>query len=147
MKFRLKCDKNNYEIQKKILQEEIIEITEENSDYTISLEKNIGSIKGKKQDKIYKININEIVYFQTTGRYNYLYTINDSYFIDISLLNLVSLLPKHFTRISKSGIVNVEYIEYIKPLYNSKYELNMKNNNSIFVTRSYYKTFKKKLGL
>ena len=147
MRFRLKCDNKNYNLQKKILSGETIEITEEDSEYTIYLEKNIGSIKCKKQDKIYKINIGEILYFQTTGRYNYLFTINDTYQVDVSLLNMTSLLPTHFIRISKSGIVNIKSIEYIKPLYNSRYELKIGNYDSIIVTRSFYKIFKKKLGL
>ena len=129
MRFRLKCDNKNYDLQKKILNGEMIEITEEDSDYTIYLEKNIGSIKCKKQDQIYKVNI------------------NDTYYVDVSLSNIISLLPTHFIRISKSGIVNIKSIEYIKPLYNSRYELKIGNYDSIIVTRSFYKIFKKKLGL
>ena len=78
MKFKLKCDKSNYELQKELLNGKTVEIVEEDSIYEISLDDKITSIKCKKQDRVYKIDTSKILYFQTTGRYNYLYTIDNN---------------------------------------------------------------------
>jgi len=57
------------------------------------------------------------------------------------------LQDKYFIRVSKYALVNINKIEYIKPAFNSKLLLIMKNGDQVEVNRRYYKTFKKTLDL
>jgi DNA-binding LytR/AlgR family response regulator len=57
------------------------------------------------------------------------------------------LKEKHFIRVSKYTLVNINKIEYIKPALNSKLILLMKNKDQVEVNRHYYKTFKKTLNI
>lgn len=50
-----------------------------------------------------------------------------------------------FQRISKSQIVNLKKITYIKPLLNSKIEITLSGNIKLVVNRSYLKAFKEAL--
>jgi len=57
------------------------------------------------------------------------------------------LQDKYFIRVSKYALVNINKIEYIKPAFNSKLLLVMKNGDQVEVNRRYYKTFKQTLDL
>lgn len=57
------------------------------------------------------------------------------------------LEPYHFVRISKSFIVNLRQIKYIKVGLNAKLHLTLNNQSQLEVTRSFVKTFKKHLNL
>ncbi len=58
-----------------------------------------------------------------------------------------NLETRNFVRISKSFLVNLRKIEYIKPLVNSKLKLIMINGDILEVNRTYIKSFKGKLKL
>lgn len=102
---------------------------------------------GKRLDSVYKINLNEVIYFQSVGRYNYIYTSNGIFKIDDTLKTIESRISSNFVRISKSAIVNLYYVLSIKPTYNMRFELKMKDNEDIIVTRSFQKKFRKRIGL
>jgi DNA-binding LytR/AlgR family response regulator len=57
------------------------------------------------------------------------------------------LEPYHFVRISKSFIVNLRQIKYIKVGLNAKLHLTLNNQTQLEVTRSFVKRFKKHLDL
>lgn len=50
-------------------------------------------------------------------------------------------------RISKSAVVNVSRITYIRPMLNGKFEATLKNNEKIMISRQYVPALKKKLEL
>lgn len=52
----------------------------------------------------------------------------------------------NYIRISKSFIVSLKQIRYIKSLINAKLELTLRNGTKLEVTRSYIKAFKEKLS-
>lgn len=52
-----------------------------------------------------------------------------------------------FLRISKSVIVNVSKIAYIKPIFNGRFEAKLKNDEKIIVSRQYVSELKKKIGI
>ncbi len=54
---------------------------------------------------------------------------------------------REFIRVSKSFIVNIKEIEKIKTTFNRKFILVMNNKEEIDVNRSYYETFKERIGL
>ena len=52
------------------------------------------------------------------------------------------LKPYNFMRISKSVIVNIAKVDYVKPMFNSKLKLIMLNQDALEVNRTYLKEFK-----
>ena len=52
-----------------------------------------------------------------------------------------------FLRISKSAIVNVAKISYIRPIFNGRFEAKLKNDEKIIISRQYVMDLKKKLGI
>ena len=86
----------------------------------------------------------ECLYFEALGHDVILI---NSFFKDVylrhTLLDLEEMLSNlRFTRISKSVIVNLDKIEYIKPLLNSKLELSLPGGIKLEVNRSYLKSFR-----
>lgn len=92
------------------------------------------------------------------SRYIHYFTIEDEdvyavlskqkFIVKMKMYELEDLLKeKHFIRVSKYTLVNINKIEYIKPALNSKLVLLMKNKDQVEVNRHYYKTFKKTLNI
>lgn len=92
------------------------------------------------------------------SRYIHYFTIEDEdvyavlkkhkFVVKMKMYELEDLLrEKHFIRISKYTLVNINKIEYIKPALNSKLILLMKNKAQVEVNRHYYKMFKKTLNI
>lgn len=86
----------------------------------------------------------ECLYFEALGHDVIL---KNSFYKDIylrhTLIELEEILTDlKFQRISKSVIVNLDKIEYIKPLINSKLEISLPGGIKLEVNRSYLKSFR-----
>ena len=55
--------------------------------------------------------------------------------------------PKQFIRISNSVIINRSQIKHISPTFSQKFILTMKDGSRADVTRSYYSSFKRVIGI
>lgn len=55
------------------------------------------------------------------------------------------LLHAGFVRISKSCILNIQMLDTIKPLINSRLEATLQNGERVFVTRKYLHSIKEAL--
>ncbi len=55
--------------------------------------------------------------------------------------------PKQFIRISNSVIINRSQIKHISPTFSQKFILTMKDGSRADVTRSYYSSFKRAIGI
>lgn len=58
-----------------------------------------------------------------------------------------TLTNSSFVRISKSCILNIDFIEKVKPMLNGKYEVLLINGEKLIINRHYVPIFKKKFGL
>lgn len=58
-----------------------------------------------------------------------------------------ALTEKNFVRVSKSFLVNINQIEYIRPMLNSKLKLIMVNKDVVEVNRTYVKSFKERMNI
>ena len=58
-----------------------------------------------------------------------------------------ALINSSFVRISKSCILNIHFIEKVKPTLNGKYEVLLINGEKLIINRHYVPDFKKKFGL
>lgn len=69
------------------------------------------------------------------------------YVLDKPLYELEELLGTAFVRISKSAIVNISGIDHVKASFNGTMELVMKNGLTDYISRSFRRDFKERLGL
>ena len=50
-------------------------------------------------------------------------------------------------RISKSVIVNLAKVSYLRPAFNGRFEANLKNKEKVMISRQYVAKLKQKLGI
>lgn len=99
-------------------------------------------------EKMFIINPLDIVYIEGFSKESYIYTLENEYKSKYKVYELEELLTSHcFIRVSKSIIINIQYIDYLIPEVNMRYAIYMKNNITIILSRSYLKTFKERLNM
>lgn len=115
------------------------------------LERENGSpptLIAEKDKKTYFIRPEEISLVRTEGREIVCYDAGKSrYVLDKPLYELEHTLGMHFVRISKSAIVNIGQIDHVEASFNGTMEILMKNGVMDYISRSYRKSFKERLGL
>jgi len=105
------------------------------------------TIIGKYNNRYEIIHFSQIVYVESYGHDIFLHTIEKTFSIKEKLYEVEGLFEeKGFIRINKSCIVNKNQIKEIRPTFNTKLELLMKNKQKLDVTRSYYNRFKEFIG-
>ncbi len=129
----------------------INKMTETVAEIISMLEKeNINSLTltGTKDKKTYFIKPEEISLVRTEGREIVCYDKRKNrYILDKPLYELENILNVHFVRISKSAIVNIKEINHVEASFNGTMELVMKNGVTDYISRSFRKSFKERLGL
>ncbi len=101
-----------------------------------------------KEKKTYFIKPEEISLVRSEGREIVCYDkLKNKYVLDKPLYELESILDHHFVRVSKSTIVNIRQINHVEASLNGTMELVMKNGITDYISRSFRKVFKERLGL
>lgn len=101
-----------------------------------------------KERKTYFIKPEDIALVHTEGREIVCYDrLKNKYVLDKPLYELEHILDIHFVRISKSTIVNISQINHVEASLNGTMKLVMKNGITDYISRSFRKTFKERLGL
>ena len=119
------------------------------------LQKIIDSIKicsfaitAYKDGYLQKINHEDVCYIESVDEKTFIYCESDVYESKMKLFELEEkLVNSSFVRISKSCILNIDFIEKVKPLLNGKYEVLLINGEKLIINRHYVPIFKKKFGL
>lgn len=65
----------------------------------------------------------------------------------ITMDKVEKLLPSNFTRIHRSTIVNLEHIQEIQPLDTGDYQVTLRNQKTLTLSRRYREEFKTLLSL
>lgn len=105
-----------------------------------------GSIDAFKDEKMYKILIADILYVESVDDRAFIYLAEECYESGKRLYEFESVLPTHqFARISKSVIVNLMKISYIKPALNGRFLCRLKNGEQVIISRRYVPDIKEKL--
>ena len=129
----------------------INKMTETVAEIISMLEKeNVNSLTliGTKEKKTYFIKPEDISLVRTEGREIVCYDkLKNRYVLDKPLYELENILDIHFVRISKSAIVNMKQINHVEASFNGTMELVMKNGVTDYISRSFRKSFKERLGL
>ena len=101
-----------------------------------------------KDKKTYFIKPEDISLVRTEGREIVCYDkLKNRYTLDKPLYELENILNIYFVRISKSAIANINQIDHVEAGFNGTMELVMKNGITDYISRSFRKSFKERLGL
>ena len=125
---------------------EIISMLEkENADSPVLTADMLTAVRDR---KTYFIKPEDISIVRTEGREIVCYDKpKNRYVLGKPLYELESILDIGFVRISKSAIVNISQIDHVEASFNGTMELVMKNGITDYISRSFRKGFKERLGL
>jgi DNA-binding LytR/AlgR family response regulator len=102
-------------------------------------------IKLFQKETIYYINYQQLLFFETNGRFIQAHTRSDVYETHFKLYELEKLLPSNFMRVSKSTILNLDQIYGLThSLTNNLVEF-QNTYKQVYVSRKYFKKLKEKL--
>lgn len=106
------------------------------------------SLTAVRGGKTYFIEPESIELVRTEGREIICYDRQKNrYVMNRPLYELENLLGNQFARISKSAIINLRRISHVRASFNGTMELVMKNGVEDYISRSFRKSFKERLGL
>jgi DNA-binding LytR/AlgR family response regulator len=146
MKVKLIAKEGNYAKLKQMLEKGGFEVTD---DASLVLKENFEEafFLGDQENEIIPIPYSDVLYIESFGRDVYINTINNFIRLKNRLYEVEEALQGlDFLRISKSVIVNKTGIQKIIPIINGRFDLIMKNNEKVTVTKSYRKSFKAFIG-
>lgn len=100
------------------------------------------------EESIVLVNIEDIVYVGLVDGEVTVKTIKETYVTHDTLVILEKKLPQTtFMRVHRGFIVNINHISEVQPWFNSTYNLTMKDNSKVPVSRTYAKELKKLLRI
>lgn len=109
---------------------------------------NSQTLIATKERKTYFIKPEDISLVRSEGREIVCYDkLKNRYLLDKPLYELENILDISFVRISKSTIVNINQINHVEASFNGTMELVMENGVTDYISRSFRKSFKERLGL
>ncbi len=113
-----------------------------------ALKSDTDNLNGYMEDRITKLSVKDIFYFESVDNRVFAYTAGEFYEIHKKLYELEKEFEHtDLLRISKSVIINVSKIDYVKPIFNGRFEAKLKNGEKVIVSRQYVPDLKGKIGL
>jgi DNA-binding LytR/AlgR family response regulator len=113
-----------------------------------SLKTEKDALTGYADDKIQKLSLRDIFYFESVDNKVYAYTAKQVYEVHKKLYEIEEEYSNtDFLRISKAVVVNVSKITYIRPMLNGRFEAKLKNDEKVIISRQYVPALKEKLDL
>lgn len=108
----------------------------------------IKHLLGRKEEKYYKVNVDEIFYIESIDRKVFIYTKTQTYEISEKLYVLEEqLVSMNFIRVSKSLLLNIDKIHSFYPKLSGNLEALLTNNEKVIISRRYVANLKNKLGM
>lgn len=104
------------------------------------------TIKCTLDNSIVWVNASDIYYIEVVDKRTFVYGEKLVYETNYRLYQLLNELSDFgFVQISKPCILNIHYLDSIKPLINSRLQATLRNGEHIYVTRKYVSEIHKKL--
>lgn len=130
---------NVYKVEKKVTQ--AIELLTSSNEV-------IKHLLGRKEDKYYRVNVDEIFYIEAIDRKLFVYTKTETYEISEKLYTLEEQLSTvNFIRISKSMLLNINKIYSFYAKLSGNLEALLTNKEKVIISRRYVANLKNKLGM
>ncbi|GEQ32627.1 LytTR family DNA-binding domain-containing protein [Marinilactibacillus psychrotolerans] len=103
---------------------------------------------GKIKDHGYVIDSFDVCYIESVDNCTFLYTESEVFENREKLYALENKLKNTtFVRISKSVLLNMDYLESVRPLTNYRLEANLENKEKLVINRHYVKEVKQYLNI
>jgi len=84
------------------------------------------------------VSVSDIYYFESVDKMTFVYCEQEVYRTELRLYQIVEDFARlGFVQISKSCVLNINVLDSITPLLNSRMEATLKNNERLYVTRKY----------
>lgn len=100
-------------------------------------------LEGKKEERVHLLDSPDIYYIESIDNISFLYTESDVFESKEKLYVLENILRNSsFIRINKSTILNMDYLQSVRPLPNYRLEANLKNGENLIISRHYLKDVK-----
>ncbi|WP_433957413.1 LytR/AlgR family response regulator transcription factor [Cytobacillus horneckiae] len=98
-------------------------------------------------ERIVLITLKDILYLETAEGKCVIHTLKQAYTVgDALIVYEKKLNPNQFLRVHRSYLVNLDHVHEIEPWVNSTFNLIMKGNEKVPVSRTYVKELKKHIG-
>ena len=93
------------------------------------------------------LNPNDVYMVRVENEKVILYGEDRQFLSNKRLYQIAAQLGKDFIQISRFTIVNLKFIDSVKPSFNGLMHISLKNGESDYISRKYLTSFKKYLGL
>lgn len=124
------------------------EIDEKILSYVKNIEQQEADLIGYEGDTIHRLKLVDVYYFEAIDNKVFIYCKDKFYESKQKLYELEEQCGvKKFFRASKSFIINISKIDYIKPSLSGRFNATLDNGETIVVSRQYVPLLKSKLGL
>ncbi|MGG1551077.1 LytTR family DNA-binding domain-containing protein [Paenibacillus ferrarius] len=103
---------------------------------------------GYHYDRVHRIKLNDIYYFEAVDGKVFLYAKDNVYEVKHKLYELEEMCKeKKCFRASKSTIINIAKISHVSPSFSGRFEATLINGERIMISRQYVPALKSSLGL
>ena len=123
------------------------EVTKEIQDAVIALENNYHVITASDHDKIVILNPDEIYMARVENEQVVLYGEKRQFLSNKRLYQIAAQLGRDFIQILRFTIVNLRFIDSVRPSFNGLMHISLKNGETDYISRKYLPGFKEYLGL
>jgi DNA-binding LytR/AlgR family response regulator len=118
-------------------------VTEEVREIETFVKSRQGMLTGVKGSKQYKVPLPDIYYIESVDGRTFLYTKEQVYETSYRIYELESRLERsHFLRISKSMLLNLLKIRFVKPALNGRFTAVLQTGEEVIISRNYVKKLK-----
>lgn len=108
------------------------------------LENDDYSICGNDNGRIYRIDVTDIFYIESVDRKTFIYSTQQVFRTEKKLYQLLEELKSHdFVQINKAVIVNINVLESMKMLANSRIQVTLQNGEKLNASRTYIPNIKR----
>jgi DNA-binding LytR/AlgR family response regulator len=116
-------------------------------EYIVSFLKSAGTqVECYTEDSIKMVNVPDIYYIESTGKTAVVYCEKKSYRTRFRLFQLnEKLTDRGFVQINKHCILNINKLDKIRQLFNSRMEMTLANGIHLYAARTYLADIKRKL--
>ncbi|MBP1042589.1 LytTR family transcriptional regulator DNA-binding domain-containing protein [Vagococcus sp. BWB3-3] len=112
------------------------------------LKETVTHIVGERNEELYTIAYEAILYIETVDKKSFLYTEEHVYSLRDKLYQLEEKLAiVDCIRVSKSMILNIDKIDAVYPTISGRFEARLVNQERVTISRSYVTNLKNKLGI
>ena len=100
----------------------------------------------KKDEEECSVPVGDIFYIESVDKKTFVYCEKEVYMCSLRLYEIEKMIEQAgFVRVSKSTILNIEQLEGVKTLVNSRLEAILSNGERVCVTRKYLKDIREAL--